>query len=86
MAVEHIIEDKGSKIIIDRDDQINALSWCPEPTEQLICIGTVAGWLKIIDVKKNKVVTRLDICVYTIFQTDWNLKNGIVACSENGFM
>ncbi len=62
MSVINIIEDKSFKG--DKDQQINALSWCITANinkEELLAIGTAAGWVKIIDAKKNKIVTKLQI-------------------------
>jgi hypothetical protein len=46
-------------------------------------VATVAGSIKMVDTKKGKVLARLDLTSYTIFETDWN-HTGVVACSENG--
>ena len=80
MSVISIIEDKMSKT--EREGQINTISWHPTGKQNLMCIATVAGSIKIIDSKKGKILSRLDLTSYTIFETDWN-SNGIVACSEN---
>jgi WD40 repeat protein len=81
MSVSSIIEEKQVKV--ERDGQINAVSWSPHGKDNLICIATVAGSLKMFDTKRGKLLSRIDLTSYTIFETDWN-KNGIVACSENG--
>lgn len=46
-------------------------------------MATVAGSIKMVDIKKGKILARLDLTSYTIFETDWN-QTGVVACSENG--
>ena len=48
----------------------------------MACVATVAGTIKIIDMKRGKIVTSLYLTGSTIFETDWSV-NGIVACSEN---
>jgi hypothetical protein len=48
-----------------------------------MCVATVAGSIKVLDSKKGKILSRLDLTSYTIFETDWN-STGIAACSENG--
>jgi WD40 repeat protein len=86
MAVVSVIEDKNSKT--ERDGQINALSWCPNSStanDELLCIGTVGGQIKIIDAKKNRVVTRLEVTTGTIFEIDWS-NSSIVACSEDNHL
>lgn len=84
MAVITVIEDKSNKS--EKDGYINTLAWMPGQTkEEFVCIGTVTGLLKIIDVKRNKIVARNEVSSYPIFEIDWNSK-GIVACSENGSM
>lgn len=41
---------------------------------------------KLIDVKKNKIIQRLDLCpAISIFDSDWGLF-GIVAGAENGYV
>jgi hypothetical protein len=35
-------------------------------------VATVAGSIKMVDTKKGKVLARLDLTSYTIFETDWN--------------
>jgi hypothetical protein len=52
------------------------------PKENLLCIASVAGSVKVIDAKRGKIVSRIHLTSSTIFETDWNV-NGIVACSEN---
>jgi WD40 repeat protein len=79
MAVVSMIEDKVT--LSDREGQINTISWMPD--QDFVCIGTVTGLLKVIDIKRSKVVAKIDVCPLPIFEVDWNL-NGIVACSENG--
>jgi|LauGreDrversion4_2_1035121.scaffolds.fasta_scaffold504781_1 WD40 repeat protein len=80
MQVTAIIEDKGSKI--EKDYQINSLSWSLYSKEELLCIVTVAGFVKVIDVKKGKIVSKIHVSPQTVFDVDWNI-NGIVACSES---
>ncbi len=71
---------------MERDSQINALAWKPPGVvpakEPLLCIGTVAGTVKVVDVKKGRILSRLHLTSSTIFEIDWNV-NGLVACSEN---
>ena len=60
MTVISIIEDKSFKG--EKDQQINALSWCITSNankEEILAVGTSAGWVKIIDAKKNKIVAKI---------------------------
>lgn len=60
MNVTAIIEDRMHRG--EKDCQINALAWSPiqnSPGEEILCVGTAAGYAKIIDCKKNKVITKL---------------------------
>jgi hypothetical protein len=50
-----------------------------------LAIGTGAGWVKIIDTKKNKVLQRLLVSQQQIFDGDWST-SGIAMTSEDGFM
>ena len=79
MQVTLVIEDKASKT--ERDGQINALSWSPT-SEDILCIGTVSGKVKIVDTRRSKVTAWLELCTATIFETTWN-QEYLVACSEN---
>lgn len=79
MAVVGMIEDKAT--LSEREGQINTIAWMPD--QEVVCVGTVTGLLKVIDIKRSKVVAKLDVSPLPVFEVDWNL-NGIVACSENG--
>lgn len=62
MNVINIIEDRTSKG--EKDCQINALAWQPiiqTPGEEILVIGTAGGYVKIIDVKRNKVVQKIQV-------------------------
>lgn len=48
-------------------------------------IGTAAGMIKVVDVKKNKVILKLELCKSQIFDCDWG-EYGIVVASEDGFL
>ena len=60
MAVTSIIEDRAGKQV-ERDCQINSLSWkpaaYPPAKESLACVATVAGTVKVVDMKRGKVVS-----------------------------
>lgn len=81
MAVVGMVEDKAT--LSEREGQINTICWMPD--QETVCVGTVTGLLKVIDIKRGKVVAKIDVSPLPIFEVDWNL-NGIVACSENGTM
>lgn len=85
MAVVHVIEDKNSKT--EKDGQINALSWQKKQHhgDELLAIATVSGLLKIVDVKRNRIIARMEVCQHTLFEVDWGIEY-IVACSENGLL
>lgn len=59
MSVTGIIEDKTAKV--ERDGLINAVSWSPNGKDNLICVATVAGSIKLFDAKKSKLISRLDL-------------------------
>ena len=81
ISVTNVFEDKGAKT--ESEGQINSLSWHPDTKDEVVCIGTVTGLLKVIDLKKNRVLVISEVSNQAIFEVDWN-SNGIVACSENG--
>ena len=84
MQMVNVIEDKASKV--DKDQKINALAWQREvsaPNEEILCIGTAAGILKMIDVKKNKILLKQEISKGSqIFDIDWSIY-GIAVASED---
>ena len=54
-----------------------------------MCVGSVSGIIKIVDLKRAKVLARSQYAIEgqdasTIFECSWNKENGIIACSENG--
>ena len=60
MTVLSIIEDRNYRG--DKDCQINALAWQPvqhNPGDEILCVGTAAGFVKIIDAKKSKVLAKV---------------------------
>lgn len=58
MTVISVFEDKTVKN--ERDGQLNALAWSPNDGN-ILCIGSVSGVLKVVDIKKNKVIGKLAI-------------------------
>jgi WD40 repeat protein len=82
-SVVSVFEDKAAAKN-QRECQINALAWSPSSPE-LLCTGSVAGILKIIDFKKNKVIAKITVGNQTLFEASWNM-SGIAVCSENGFL
>ena len=61
MNVISIIEDKQNKGV-DKDDHINSLSWAylqHNQNDEILMLGTSAGYVKIVDVKKSKVASKL---------------------------
>lgn len=53
------------------------MAWQPfanGPNELILAIGTGAGYVKLVDVKKNKVIQKLEICKgKQIFDLDWSI-------------
>ena len=45
---------------------------------QLVCVGTSAGQVKLIDLHRNKVLQKLEFNGACIYALDWN-ENGILA-------
>jgi hypothetical protein len=44
---------------------------------------TGAGFVKIIDIKKNKISSKYDICSdKAAFDVDWNSQGVMVACED----
>lgn len=84
MNVISIIEDKTNKAI-EKDGHINALSWAytvANPSDEILMVGTSAGYVKIIDAKKNKVVSKVQLSSSQIFDSDWGIY-GIAVASED---
>lgn len=65
MQVINVIEDKQSK---DQNDKlINSIAWQynpRKPQEELLCFCTSAGYVKLVDIKKNKILAGVQ-CIPT---------------------
>ncbi len=84
MQVISIFEDKNAKT--EKEGQINTFAWAPQAgiKNDFISIGTVAGTVKVIDIKKNKVIAKNPLGQHTIFDMDWSRSCDIIAaCCEN---
>jgi hypothetical protein len=48
-----------------------------------VAVVTGAGVVKVFDLKKNKVISKYDICVgKSAFDIDWNNQGIIVGCED----
>lgn len=88
MKVTHIIDDNAAKKGT-KDHEINALSWqyaVSVAGDEILCIGNVHGVIKIIDAKKNKILTKFELTKQsTIYDIDWGIY-GIAVATDNGFV
>ena len=62
------------------------MSWAyiqHNPNDEILMIGTSAGYVKIIDVRKGKVLAKLQVsATKQIFDSDWGIY-GIAVASED---
>ena len=80
--------DKDYKLDIPLSVHITAIAWNPKVTK-ILCIGTLDGSIKVLDIKKNSVIMTLNSKDFTeVKKIEWDNENNtkLLVMSEKGYL